>query len=265
MSPANRWFVHHTDIEQILSHFDEIKFDGVFCDPPYGLGFMGRAWDSTVPSTQVWTKLLNVCKPGANLLAFASPRTSHRLITAIEDAGWIIRDKLYWLYGTGFPKSFNFRRKLINDLRWSGYGTGLKPAAEEIVLAMKPIVGSFVENAKEYGVAGLNIDGCRVGTSGGTMSKSCFPYQGNKWSIKSRQRDSVDLPGKGRWPANVLVDHDVARMLDLENSHPPSRFFFVPKASKQERQNNHHPTVKPLALCEQLKWTPFFGPRAGLR
>lgn len=47
---------------------------------------------------------LRVCKPGAHLLAFGGPRTHHRLMVAIEDAGWEIRDTLGWIYGQGFPK-----------------------------------------------------------------------------------------------------------------------------------------------------------------
>ena len=38
-------------------------------------------------------------------LAFGGTRTYHRLICAIEDAGWEIRDCLMWLYGQGFPKA----------------------------------------------------------------------------------------------------------------------------------------------------------------
>jgi hypothetical protein len=69
--------------------------DAVVCDPPYGLGFMGKEWD------------LRVLKPGGHLLAFGGTRTYHRLACAIEDAGFEIRDTIAWLYGQGFPKSLN--------------------------------------------------------------------------------------------------------------------------------------------------------------
>lgn len=45
---------------------------------------------------------------------------------------------------------------------WSGYGTALKPAFEPIILAMNPLDGTFANNALKHGVAGLNINGCRV-------------------------------------------------------------------------------------------------------
>ncbi len=75
----------------------------VVTDPPYELGFMGKRWDASGvafdPAT--WAEVLRVAKPGAMLLAFGGTRTWHRLACAIEDAGWLIRDCLMWLYGTG--------------------------------------------------------------------------------------------------------------------------------------------------------------------
>ena len=87
-------------------------FDGILCDPPYGLSFMGRQWDRGVPSSEVWRRLLDRCKPGAHLLAFGGTRTFHRLTCAIEDAGWEIRDCMMWLYGTGFPKSHDISKAI---------------------------------------------------------------------------------------------------------------------------------------------------------
>jgi hypothetical protein len=48
---------------------------------------------------------------------------------------------------------------------WNGYGTALKPAWEPIIVAMKPCEGTFAQNALTHGVAGLNIDAGRIGTS----------------------------------------------------------------------------------------------------
>jgi len=45
---------------------------------------------------------------------------------------------------------------------WEGYGTALKPAYEPIILAMNPLDGTFANNALKHGVAGLNIDECRI-------------------------------------------------------------------------------------------------------
>ncbi len=45
---------------------------------------------------------------------------------------------------------------------WNGWGTALKPAWEPIVVAMKPLDGTYAANAEKHGVAGLNIDGGRL-------------------------------------------------------------------------------------------------------
>jgi hypothetical protein len=49
--------------------------------------------------------------------------------------------------------------------QWQGWGTALKPAWEPIILAMKPMDGTFAANAEKHGVAGLNIDACRIDTT----------------------------------------------------------------------------------------------------
>ena len=85
-------------------------YDACFCDPPYGLKFMGKAWDHGVPSAETWRKVFESLKPGASLLAFGGTRTHHRLMVAIEDAGFEIRDCLMWLYGSGFPKSYDISK-----------------------------------------------------------------------------------------------------------------------------------------------------------
>jgi DNA modification methylase len=79
----------------------------IVTDPPYGLSFMGKAWDYDVPKVEIWREALRVLKPGGHLLAFAGSRTYHRMAVAIEDAGFEIRDQLIWMYGSGFPKSLN--------------------------------------------------------------------------------------------------------------------------------------------------------------
>jgi len=110
------------DMLQILPTFSENTFDSVVCDPPYGLtaskkdgdggGFMGQKWDSRVPGPEFWDAILRVAKPGAHLIAFGGTRTFHRLMVAIEDAGWEIRDCLMWVYGSGFPKSMDVSKAI---------------------------------------------------------------------------------------------------------------------------------------------------------
>ena len=97
---------------EVLRSEPDNSFDGVLCDPPYGLSFMGKKWDYDVPSVELWREVLRVLKPGAPLLAFGGTRTYHRMVVAIEDAGFEIRDQLAWMYGSGFPKSLDVSKAL---------------------------------------------------------------------------------------------------------------------------------------------------------
>jgi len=106
---------------------------------------------------------------------------------------------------------------------WHGYGTALKPAWEPAILAMKPTVGTFAENALAWGVAGINVDGCRIiGDKGagvwGTSNATCAPsFNGSPERHDFRSRP-VEVEGQiGRWPANVALDEEAAAMLDEQS------------------------------------------------
>ena len=101
------WIIHRADINTVLMPMESDQFDAVLCDPPYGLSFMGKGWDGTVPDATVWHRIARVMKPGAHLLAFGGPRTYHHLAMAIERGGFTVRDCLMWLYASGFPKSLD--------------------------------------------------------------------------------------------------------------------------------------------------------------
>lgn len=96
----------------VLARFPSACVDTVVTDPPYELGMMGKAWDSSGVAFQkaTWATVLRVVKPGGFLLAFGGTRTWHRLVCAVEDAGWEVRDCLMWLYGSGFPKSLDISK-----------------------------------------------------------------------------------------------------------------------------------------------------------
>lgn len=253
-------------------------FDAVVTDPPYGLGFMGKAWDFEVPGPAYWKAILAAAKPGAHLVAFAGTRKEHRLTCAIEDAGWEIRDRLAWLYGEGYPKNAR---------------TQLKPGHE-------PIEGSLAENIAKYGTGMLNIDACRIEVfdqkGGRSYAAGSAREVGREHTGGIGFRPAAGNPndGKGRWPANVILDEEAAAMLDAQsgllksgnvsktydarkessvalgvkgrNLDPSkvfadeggaSRFFYCSKASKSERTHggavqNDHATVKPLGVMRWL-------------
>jgi len=176
--------INHANIKEWAKNYDGPQFDGILCDPPYELGFMGKSWDSSgiAFDQDMWADLLRILKPGGHLLAFSSSRTYHRMAVAIEDAGFEIRDMIEWVYGSGFPKSLNISKALdkqageqrnrvkvpeaardsvdygkysgeIDDNNpiteeatyWNGYGTALKPAHEPCVLARKPMIDPDID------------------------------------------------------------------------------------------------------------------------
>ena len=95
-----------------MASMDADSIDAIVTDPPYGLRFMGKAWDYSVPKVDVWQECLRVLKPGGHLLCFAGTRTQHRMCCNIEDAGFEIRDMIAWVYGSGFPKSLNVSKAI---------------------------------------------------------------------------------------------------------------------------------------------------------
>lgn len=221
--------IYCMDCLEGLKLLEDNSVDAIVTDPPYGLGFMGKSWD-TFDSSQFGTQdrdgensLLNkknfnilpryctdglydftlkwatecfrVLKPGGYLLSFAGTRTQHKICSAIEDAGFEIRDMIAWVYGSGFPKSLNIgkavdklqgnEREIIGYQRrgdsvntefmsggneiskgyseYEGWGTALKPAFEPITVARKPISEKTVAlNVLRWRTGGLNIDGCRI-------------------------------------------------------------------------------------------------------
>jgi DNA modification methylase len=250
------------DCLDVMRTMADGSVDAVVTDPPYGLAFMGKAWDHGVPGVAFWTEAARVAKPGAHLLAFGGTRTYHRLACAIEDAGWEIRDCLSWLYGSGFPKSHNGA--------WGG--TALKPAWEPVIMARKPLIGTVAANHAAHGTGALNIDGCRIGTDAGWEYPNGRGGEG--WHGRESLSTDLTIPKKaeaGRWPANVALDEDAAAALDEQSGDAgggtgqpidagdfgkhgrygkasgavtasyadfggASRFFYTAKASRSERE-----------------------------
>jgi site-specific DNA-methyltransferase (adenine-specific) len=206
---------------------------------------------------------------------------------------------------------------------WEGWGTALKPANEPIVLARKPLEKglSIAENILKWGVGGINIDATRIGSENITLNG-----YGIRWAKNGSEMPYIDREPtnhQGRFPANIILDEIAAEILDeqsgvlksgqLKSGHKQgdgmfgkiggdkiignyggdsggaSRFFYVAKASKSERNKgldeyddkestkqfmlglsgvthsdgsvrknapilhkNFHPTVKPIKLMQYL-------------
>jgi DNA modification methylase len=122
----------NADCIQAMQEMAENSIDSIVTDPPYELGFMGKKWDSSgiAFNVEVWQQALRVLKPGGHLLAFSGSRTYHRMVVAIEDAGFEIRDQIMWIYGSGFPKSHDVSK-----------GIDKAAGAEREIISEKPAYG----------------------------------------------------------------------------------------------------------------------------
>ena len=131
---------------------------------------------------------------------------------------------------------------------------------------MKPLDGTFAQNAEKWGVAGLNIDGGRIGTGDRRMCGTTEKSGESSYVLGAREETRTV---QGRWPANLILDEEVSKMLDKQsgvskslcsdrgkgidgatfrhtsgdlhgirghtNSGGASRFFYCAKASRAER------------------------------
>jgi DNA modification methylase len=102
------------DCREALAELAPSSVDTICTDPPYELNFMGRAWDSSgiAYDVDMWRQCWRALKPGGHLLAFGGTRTYHRLVCAIEDANFEIRDSMHWITGSGFPKSLDVSKAI---------------------------------------------------------------------------------------------------------------------------------------------------------
>lgn len=112
--------LHLGDCLEVLKTFDSNSLDSLVTDPPAGISFMGKDWDHHKGGRDQWikwmsdvmTEALRVLKPGAHGLVWALPRTSHWTATALENAGFEVRDVITHLFGSGFPKSLDISKAI---------------------------------------------------------------------------------------------------------------------------------------------------------
>lgn len=223
MSKGKRLFLLRGDCVEAMAKMPADSIHSLVTDPPYGLGFMGKEFDTLGdgPAQQVWhlrwlTAAFRILKPGGYLLAFGGTRTYHRLACAAEDAGFEVRDQIQWIYGSGFPKSHNIEKAMKKKGyqeagAWSGWGTTLKPAQEPILVARKPLSEkTIVANVLAHGTGAINVDACRVGVEKRTYKGSGVSQmrytEGRAGLTDGRGRD-MEFSVSGRWPANVVLQH----------------------------------------------------------
>ena len=107
--------------------------------------------------------------------------------------------------------------------RWQGWGTALKPAFEPVVVARKPLTGTVAQSVLTHGTGALNIDGCRISMSNedraivNNRSGAGFGTGDTVGANQGRAAGKFTSAPAGRWPANVVLDEEMARRLDEQS------------------------------------------------
>ena len=248
------------DALKVLPKIEDKTIDLVLTDPPYFFDRMDNNWNhkevakitnychvvKSLPPGMKFDKkqgenfyewylriskeLYRVLKPGGFFFSFSSPRLYHRMVSAVDDAGFLIRDCFIWLYTQNQPKAMSLNH-FIDKLDWDnkskqglkekldGWKTPqIKSCFEPIMMAQKPVEKTFLDNMLKYKVGLLNTN--------------------------------VKI-GKDMFPSNVVTTQMINENLD--------KCFLLPKPTKDEKgEYNFHKTVKPLAICEYIiKLTTF--------
>jgi DNA modification methylase len=166
--------LHLGDCLAVLPTLPAASFDAVVTDPPYGQ--TNEKYDRGV-DPEVWRECYRVCGPNAALLSFAGSPTYHRIASAIEAAGWKVRQMWAWVYGDGMISS-----------AWPAEGFDrLAPAMTPIVYATKgKVLLRLSRDARPW-----TCHGRRTGRQ-----------------LSGRSRRSPKLSGEGRWPRSVVASDD---------------------------------------------------------
>ena len=114
------WEVIQGDCLEVLSAMPENSIDSIVTDPPAGISFMGKGWDSDKGGRDKWIEWMasiacecrRVLKPGGYALVWSLPRTSHWTAMAWENAGFEPRDQIIHIFGSGFPKSLDIGKAI---------------------------------------------------------------------------------------------------------------------------------------------------------
>jgi len=154
--------IYNMDCLKGMKKLPDNSIDQMVTDPPYGIAFMGRAWDKAIPSVNIWREALRVLKPGAFAFVMCIPRQDclARMIVSLEDAGFKIGfTPISWCFASGFPKSLNIVKnisKRIDKLKPESY-SWITKRNEEILCNLKNVNIVDEKSRKNQIKAGINI------------------------------------------------------------------------------------------------------------
>ena len=284
------------DCVEVMKAMKPNSIDAIVTDPPYGLEFMGKEWDklnrhvkpranqiypksrnqngvkiasdkNNMILAQSWhttwlTEAICVLKPGGSLLAMGGTRTFHRLACAMEDAGFIIKDCLMWLYGSGFPKAQDLGKMIDKAMGAERKQIGTKIGLPGYSLAPERPDGTR-GNVYEYSKSGSDPnaecaitapatdlacywDGWKVGSIKPAYEPILWaikPPEGSymnnalKWGVGAVNVEECRVgsgqSSPGRFPANVILDEEAGRLLDEQSGD--RKTTYISKHHKNQR------------------------------
>lgn len=264
------------DCVEIMRSFPENSISAIVTDPPYGIDFMSSSWDSSVPGSDWARECFRVLKPGGHIVAFGATRAIHRMVCALEDEGFEIRDMINWLYFSGFPKSMDIskqidkmkgvQREVVGERdkleSWQGGSfrardTGYeqtsipitKPTTEEAIhwsgwgTALKPACEPAILCRKPI-EKGLNVSEnvLKWGTGAINIDACRFGYGDPCWvGPQSDQSHQWDLDRWDDSPIGTLGGRKQKRFVSIKENKPvggrfPANIYQCAKPSRSERE-----------------------------
>jgi len=196
------------DCLDVLRTLPDASIDSCVTDPPYGIRFMGKAWDGADIEKQVkqrrssgsdalgagpngghnsaaiWAGRYNRSTAANVTFQIWTEDWSREVLRVLRPGGHLLcfaSTRTYHRMACGIEDAGFEIRDQIGWAFGSGFpkshngpwgGTALKPAWEPIVMARKPIIGTVAVNVQQFGTGGLNIDACRIGVEERTYNGS---------------------------------------------------------------------------------------------
>jgi hypothetical protein len=220
---------------RVLRTIEDNYFGSVCTDPPYEIGILGREWDRTGVAFDpaFWAEVYRVLKPGGYLTVFASPRMYHRVVMAIAEAGFLVRDMIAWLKGgASMPKGGRVSPKLDKLMGAERKIVGSRVLSGTAALSLKEKGGTYSVGISSHGrKVTVNItestsdiakrwDGWAYNLKP-VLEPICLaqkPFKGSavgniiRYGVGALNVDGCALPvvgrpGVSRWPSNVVMSH----------------------------------------------------------
>ena len=189
-----------SDCLEHMRTMPENSVDAIVTDPPYGLAFMGVAWDTfgdgrkgggrtNATFDQVGGNHHPTCSADQARTRKSENAKFQVAMTPIFEEALRVAKPGAHLLCFGGTRTFHRMACAIEDAgwivfdcimwvygsgfphgmdvgkklpEWAGWNTALKPAWEPIIVARKPLDGTVAHNVLTWGVGALNIDACRV-------------------------------------------------------------------------------------------------------